>query len=109
RFVLRERTTVGGGIVLDPAPARGVDAERMELLERGDAEAIVRAVVHAPVTGRELQGRALLPPAELARGLGAVRSAGDWYFAQEWLDELAERVRARLQSTRRGSLSIPGF
>jgi selenocysteine-specific elongation factor len=97
RFVLRERTTVGGGVVLDPAPPRSVDAARLQLLERGDAEAIVRAVVHAPVTGRELQGRALLPPAELARGLGAVRSAGDWYFTQEWLDELAERVRARLR------------
>jgi selenocysteine-specific elongation factor len=97
RFVLRERTTVGGGVVLDPAPPRNVDAERLALLERGDAEAIVRAVVHAPVTGRELQGRALLPPAELARGLAAVRSAGDWYFAQEWLDELDERVRTRLR------------
>jgi selenocysteine-specific elongation factor len=97
RFVLRERTTVGGGIVLDPAPARSVDAERLELLERGDPEAIVRAVVHAPITGSELQGRALLAPAELARGLAAVRSAGDWYFAQKWLDELADRVRTRLR------------
>jgi selenocysteine-specific elongation factor len=97
RFVLRERTTVGGGVVLDPAPARNVDAERLELLESGEPEAIVRAIVHAPVTGAELQGRALLAPAELARGLAAVRSAGDWYLAQEWLDELAERVRTRLR------------
>jgi selenocysteine-specific elongation factor len=97
RFVLRERTTVGGGIVLDPSPARNVDAARLELLEGGDSEAIVRAVVHAPVTGAELQGRALLSPAELAHGLAGVRSGGDWYFAQEWLDELAERVRARLR------------
>jgi selenocysteine-specific elongation factor len=97
RFVLRARTTVGGGLVLDPAPARSVDAARLELLERGDPEAIVRAVVHAPITGSDLQGRALLAPAELARGLAALRSAGDWYFAQEWLDELAERVRTRLR------------
>jgi selenocysteine-specific elongation factor len=97
RFVLRERTTVGGGVVLDPAPARNVDAERLELLESGEPEAIVRAIVDAPVTGAELQGRALLAPAELARGLAAVRSAGDWYFAQEWLDELGERVRTRLR------------
>ena len=97
RVVLRQRTTIGGGIVLDPAPARSVDTSRLELLEHGDPEAIVRAVVHGPVTGRELQARAVLPPAELARGLAAVRSAGDWYFAQEWLDELADRVRARLR------------
>jgi selenocysteine-specific elongation factor len=97
RFVLRARTTVGGGLVLDPAPARNVDAVRLELLERGDPETIVRAVVHAPITGSELQRRALLAPAELARGLAAVRSAGDWYFAQQWLDELAERVRTRLR------------
>ena len=97
RVVLRGRTTVGGGLVLDPAPARSVDAQRLELLERGEPEAIVQAVVHAPVTGDELQGRALLPPAELARGLSTVRSAGDWYFAQRWLDELGERVRTQLR------------
>ena len=44
-----------------------------------------RAVVHAPVTGPELQARALLPPPELALGLASVRSAGDWYFSEQWL------------------------
>jgi selenocysteine-specific elongation factor len=109
RFVLRERTTVGGGVVLDPSPARNVDAARLELLERGDPEAIVRAVVHAPVTGAELQGRALLSPAELARGLAVVRSAGDWYFAHEWLDELAERVRTRLREHASKQALDPGL
>ena len=57
----------------------------------------MRAIVHAPVTGPELQARGLLPPGELAQGLAAVRNAGDWYFAPEWLVELRGRVRARLQ------------
>src|SRR5947207_8913447 len=34
RFVLRASTTVGGGVVLDPAPPRHADLARMELLER---------------------------------------------------------------------------
>src|SRR5207249_1594317 len=36
RVVLRTETTVGGGLVLDPAPPRRHDTDRLELLERGD-------------------------------------------------------------------------
>src|SRR5581483_3518587 len=56
----------------------------------------VRALVHEPVTGRELQEHGLLSPGELAQGLAALPSAGEYVFAPEWLDELRERVRARL-------------
>jgi selenocysteine-specific elongation factor len=97
RLVLRARTTVGGGVVLDPAPPRTVDAKRLQLLETGDAAAIVRATVYAPVTGPALQAHGLLAPGELARGLGTVRSAGDWYFAGEWLDELQRHAQERLR------------
>jgi selenocysteine-specific elongation factor len=97
RVVLRAHTTVGGGVVLDPAPPRTIDPKRLELLETGDAVAIVGATVHAPVTGLELQRRGLLQPAELARGLARVRAAGDWYFAESWLEELRQRARERLR------------
>ena len=97
RLVLRSHTTVGGGVVLDPAPPRTIDPQRLELLETGDAVAIVGATVHAPVTGLELQGRGLLPPSELARGLAALRSAGDWYLSEDWLEELRQSVRERLR------------
>jgi len=66
RVVLRAGTTVGGGVVLDPAPPRHADPARMEALERGEV------LVYAPV-----------------------RSDGEWRWAQEWLDELrAELDRA---------------
>jgi selenocysteine-specific elongation factor len=97
RVVLRTHTTVAGGVVLDPAPPRSVDVERLELLEHGDSAAIVRATVHAPVTGPALQAHALLPPRGLALGLAGVRSAGDWYFSEAWLQELKTRVRERLR------------
>jgi selenocysteine-specific elongation factor len=64
--VLRAGTTVGGGIVLDPAPPRHAELERFEALERGES------LVHAPV-----------------------QVDGDWTWSQEWLDELrAELERA---------------
>src|SRR5581483_10395303 len=96
RVVLRTDTTVGGGVVLDPAPARRLDRRRLEALDGATPEEIVRTLVHQPVTGTALQARGLLGPAELARGLAAVRSAGGHYFSDEWLAELRAAVRARL-------------
>ena len=109
RFVLRRGTTVGGGVILDPQPPRTIDSGRLEVLEQGDNSEIVRAIVRAPVTGPELQARGLLAPAELARGLTAVRAAGDWYFAPEWLEELRSRVRARLQERAQHEPLDPGL
>ncbi|MGH3010063.1 MAG: selenocysteine-specific translation elongation factor [Gaiellaceae bacterium] len=66
RVVLRTDTTVGGGVVLDPAPRRHADLARFEALERGDV------VVHAPV-----------------------QMDGEWRWSEAWLDELrAELERA---------------
>jgi selenocysteine-specific elongation factor len=59
RIVLRASTTVGGGVVLDPAPPRHADPARFEALERGET------FVHAPV-----------------------RVDGEWRWSEEWLEEL---------------------
>ena len=63
RFVLRDATTVGGGTVLDPAPARHADLARFERAERGETR------VHAPA----LVG-------------------GEWHWSDEWLAELQANV-----------------
>jgi selenocysteine-specific elongation factor len=109
RVVLRAETTVGGGVVLDPAPPRRFDPRRLELLERGDPEAIVRATVREPVTGAELQARGLLLPAELAQGLAALGQAGDWFFAPEWLEEQRAAALERLAERARSSPLDPGI
>jgi selenocysteine-specific elongation factor len=109
RIVLRTDTTVGGGVVLDPAPPRRFDPMRLEMLEQGDPEAILRTIVREPVTGAELQARGLLPPAELAQGLAALAQAGDWFFAPEWLEEQRAAVRERLAERARSSPLDPGI
>ncbi|MFL5928948.1 MAG: selenocysteine-specific translation elongation factor [Gaiellaceae bacterium] len=109
RVVLRTETTVGGGIVLDPAPARGIDARRLGVLERGNPEEIVAALVHAPTTVRELQARGVLAPAELARGLAAVHTAGEYVFSENWLADLRRRVRERLAARAESSPLDPGL
>jgi selenocysteine-specific translation elongation factor len=109
RVVLRTDTTVGGGVVLDPAPPRRLDPERLELLERDDPEAILKALVREPVTGAELQAHGLLAPPDLARGLAALEQAGDWYFAQEWLEEVRASVRERLTRRAEESPLDPGL
>ena len=84
RVVLRGDTTLGGGLVVDPAPPRTRDEARVEAAARGDA----RAVVHEPVRERELVLRGLDPS-------GLVRADG-WAFSQAWLDELGDGLRRRL-------------
>ena len=83
RLILRERTTLGGARVLDPAPPRHADGARFELLERGD----VAALVHEPV------------PAASLRHLGGARDverAGEWVFSREWLDDFRQTLHARV-------------
>ncbi len=109
RVVLRTGTTVGGGRVLDPSPPRGLDAERLALLEAGEPEAIVRALASEPVTAASLQARGLLAPAELAQGLATLEQAGDWYFTPEWLEELRASARERLARRAEESPLDPGL
>jgi selenocysteine-specific elongation factor len=85
RLVLRDGRTVGGGVVLDPAPPRHASAERLELVERGD----VARLVHAPV-----------PVASVERlgGLDGLERAGDWVFSRAWLESLEADLRERAEA-----------
>jgi selenocysteine-specific elongation factor len=83
RVVMRTRSTVGGGVVLDPLPPRRLDPERLDRIERGEAGATVHAPVRAAALGHlgELAG---------------VERAGDWVFSPDWLAELREATHAKL-------------
>ncbi|HSX22598.1 MAG TPA: selenocysteine-specific translation elongation factor [Gaiellaceae bacterium] len=70
RVILRTETTVGGGVVVDPAPPRHASTERMEAVERGES------FVHAPVL-----------------------ADGDWVWSQEWLDELRAALERAIDAT----------
>jgi selenocysteine-specific elongation factor len=110
RLVLRNPPkTIGGGRVLDPAPPRGLDPERLEVLDGGDPDSIVRSIVREPVTAGPLTRRAVLSPRDLAEGLAGVEHAGDWYFAAQWLDETRARARERLADRARASPLDPGL
>jgi selenocysteine-specific elongation factor len=85
RLVLRGRTTLGGAVVLDPAPPRHADHERFAHLERGE----VAALVHGPVRADSLRH---LASADLE---GLVR-AGDWILSPAWLEEERRELNARL-------------
>jgi selenocysteine-specific elongation factor len=82
RVILRDGATLGGGVVLDPAPPRHASAERFELVERGE----LARLVDAPV-----------PAASVARlgGLDGLERAGDWVFSRDWLESFGEELRAR--------------
>jgi selenocysteine-specific elongation factor len=107
--ILRTETTVAGGVVLDPSPPRRLEPERLEVLSSGTPAEIVQALVHEPISGRELQARGLLEPDELAAGLATVRAAGEHYFSEGWLAELRASVKKRLAAQRELSPLDPGL
>jgi len=109
RVVLRGQTTLGGATVLDPAPPRRLEAQRLELLEQGDPASIIAATVAAPVLVESLAARALLSPAELEEGLTTVLRAGGWVFSQTWLDETQHSVVERLRMRAEQSPLEPGL
>ena len=84
KVVLRERTTLGGGTVLDPSPPRHADPERFEVVQRGD----MAALVHAPVR------RATLRVGNTE--LNGLRQTGDWVFSPGWLEEERAALHDRL-------------
>jgi selenocysteine-specific elongation factor len=88
RVVLRDGTTLGGGVVLDPAPPRRTTAERSGRIERGE----IAATVHEPVRLTEL--RRLVDGAP-----EGVEEAGAWAFSRAWLEDLEADLRARLADT----------
>lgn len=69
RVVLRGATTVGGGTVLDPNPARHSDPERFERAARGER------TVHAPVL-----------------------VDGEWQWSEEWLADFRADLDRRLEA-----------
>jgi selenocysteine-specific elongation factor len=69
RVVLRAGTTVGGGRILDPAPARHADPAVFEAAARGETR------VYSPV-----------------------RDDGGWTYADEWLEEFRADLEERLDA-----------
>ena len=70
RVVLRAGTTVGGGRVLDPAPARHADHDAFERAARGETR------VHAPVRGHD----------------------GRWTYSDEWLEDFRVGLEDRFET-----------
>jgi selenocysteine-specific elongation factor len=104
RIVLRTETTVGGGVVLDPAPPRGLDRARLELLESGSATEVVAGLVHGPEPRERLLRRGIFD----ATALDALPSANGYVFAQAWLDEQRAAARAKLAARAEASPLDPG-
>ena len=109
RFVLRADTTVGGGRVVDPAPPRRLEPERLAVLDRGDPVQIVQLLAAEPVTTAALQASGLLGPAELAQGIAGVEQAGEWVYRSVWLDGVRAIVRERLAGRADSNPLDPGI
>jgi selenocysteine-specific elongation factor len=109
RIVLRAERTIGGGRVLDPAPPRGLDPARLELLRGGDPVSIVRELTREPQTAEALRARGVLAPSELAAGLAGLAHSDNWYFRPEWLEQLRASVRARLDARLESQPLEPGL
>jgi selenocysteine-specific elongation factor len=95
--VLRAGRTIGGGRVLDPAPPRGLDPERLDVLKGGDPVSIVRALTSEPQRVDAIRRRGVLSPRELDAALGSFEGTNDWIFDAEWVDATRPLVRRQLE------------
>ena len=109
RLVLRTATTVGGARVLDPAPPRGLDPERLALFDGGDAGEIVRTMAREPTTAEALRTRGVLTPAELESGLVGLAQTDNFYYRPEWLQEQRDAIIERLTERASASPLDPGL
>ena len=87
RVILRAGTTLGGGAVLDPAPPRHRDEERMARVARGDVAATIYAPVRVDALRHLLDGRP-----------SGVERAGPWVFSRGWRDEFERELRERIEA-----------
>jgi selenocysteine-specific elongation factor len=90
--VLRQETTVGGGRVIDSAPPRRLDAERLGRVEVRD----LASLVDAPVELAALARRFRLDGEELSAALNGVVRAGPYVLSPEWLASTRARTEAAL-------------
>jgi selenocysteine-specific elongation factor len=112
RLVLRDGTTLGGALVLDPSPPRRPSEQRLLLLEQGDPASVVAATLNAagePLTRRELARRALLTESELSTGLEGMVTAGEYSTTDDWLEGLRTDVARRLAERAARSPLDPGI
>ncbi|MDQ3672042.1 MAG: SelB C-terminal domain-containing protein, partial [Actinomycetota bacterium] len=100
RVILRAETTLGGGRVVDPAPPRHRDPERMAVVGRGDAAATVHAPVHIDSLRFVLDGEPF-----------GVERAGAWVFSRPWLDGFERELRTAIESADPldPGISLPAF
>jgi selenocysteine-specific elongation factor len=87
RVILRAETTLGGARVVDHAPPRHRNAERLALVERGDVAATVRAPVQVDSLRFVIDGEP-----------SGVERAGPWIFSRDWLDELESELRTGIEA-----------
>jgi selenocysteine-specific elongation factor len=103
RFVLRQETTVAGGRVLDAAPPRKLDEERIGRVEAGD----LSTLVEAPVPVESLARRFQLDERQLEMALNEVVRSGPYVFSQSWL--AATRAGAEAALAAREDAVDPGL
>jgi selenocysteine-specific elongation factor len=101
--VLRQETTIGGGRVIDAAPPRRLDAEKLARVEAGDLAALVDAPVEASLLARRFQ----LDADGLDAALNGVVRAGPFVLSPAWLDSTRARAGAAL-TAREGEVD-PGL
>ncbi len=87
RVILRAGTTLGGGRIVDPAPPRHRDAERIALVESGAVAATIREPVHVDSLRFVLDDEP-----------SGVERAGPWVFSRDWLDGLEHELRTAIEA-----------
>jgi selenocysteine-specific elongation factor len=98
RVVLRQEATVGGGVVLDPAPPRRLDERRLELLDGDDLRSALAALVDEPVEYESVRIRLGIGDSDLSEAFDGFERIGPWICSADWLETRARSVDEALRA-----------
>ena len=107
-IVLRRETTVGGGLVLDPAPPRASNPAWLETLERGEPAEIIRGYLREPKTREEISRSGLLDPRDVEEATAGLVEAGGLLATPEWLEQRRSEAHELLAERATQSPLDPG-
>ncbi len=104
--------TIGGGVVIDSAPPRRLEALRLDVLSKGSLEERAALLIRESKFGAsltELASRLGRAEGEIDAAARSARRAGQWLVDAEWFQAARQRIAERVRDFHKLNPLLPGI